>query len=118
MLRDARRYSDNVSACTLCLSCDNVCPSKVGPGSQIYLWRQKLDSLHRADPMKKFMSMGMEALFEHPHLYAAALRLAPLANIVPDKITRVRGVNPWSVGHTKPEFAKESFQDMWKKGKV
>lgn len=83
-----------------------------------YLWRQKLDSLHRADPMKKFMSMGMEALFEHPHLYAAALRLAPLANIVPDKLTRVRGVNPWSVGHTKPEFAKESFQDMWKKGKV
>lgn len=118
MLRNASCYSDNVSACTLCLSCDNVCPSKVGPGSQIYLWRQKLDSLHRADPMKKFMSMGMEALFEHPHLYAAALRLAPLANIVPDKLTRVRGVNPWSVGHTKPEFAKESFQDMWKKGKV
>ena len=118
MLHDARRYSDNVSACTLCLSCDNVCPSKVGPGSQIYLWRQKLDSLHRADPMKKFMSIGMEALFEHPHLYAAALRLAPLANIVPDKITRVRGVNPWSVGHTKPEFAKESFQEMWRKGKV
>ena len=118
MLRNASCYSDNVSACTLCLSCDNVCPSKVGPGSQIYLWRQKLDSLHRADPMKKFMSIGMEALFEHPHLYAAALRLAPLANIVPDKITRVRGVNPWSVGHTKPEFAKESFQEMWKKGKV
>ena len=118
MLRDASRYSDNVSACTLCLSCDNVCPSKVGPGSQIYLWRQKLDSLHRADPMKKFMSKGMETLFEHPHLYAAALRLAPLANIVPDKITRVRGVNPWSVGHTKPEFAKESFQEMWRKGKV
>lgn len=118
MLRNASCYSDNVSACTLCLSCDNVCPSKVGPGSQIYLWRQKLDSLHRADPMKKFMSMGMEALFEHPHLYAAALRLAPLANIVPDKITRVRGVNPWSVGHTKPEFAKESFQELWKNGKV
>lgn len=118
MLRDPQRFSDNVSACTLCLSCDNVCPSKVNPGSQVYLWRQKLDSLHRADPMKKMMSEGMEVLFEHPHLYASALKLAPLANIVPDSLTHIRAVNPWGVGHAKPEFAKESFQELWKKGKV
>lgn len=118
MLRDARRYSDNVSACTLCLSCDNVCPSKVNPGSQVYLWRQKLDSLHRADPMKKVISEGMEVLFDHPFLYASALKLAPLVNIVPDGITHIRAVNPWGVGHCKPEFAKNSFQALWKKGKV
>lgn len=118
MLRDARRYADNVSACTLCLSCDNVCPSKVNPGSQVYLWRQKLDSLHRADPMKKVMSEGMEVLFEHPFLYASALKLAPLVNLVPDSMTHIRAVNPWGVGHCKPEFAKNSFQALWKKGKV
>ena len=118
MLRDAHRYSDNVSACTLCLSCDKVCPVEVNPGSQVYLWRQRLDSLHRADPMKKVMSEGMEVLFEHPLLYSSALRLAPLANIVPEKLTHIRGLNPWSVGHTMPEFAKTSFQELWKKGKV
>lgn len=118
MLRDSRRYADNVSACTLCLSCDKVCPSMVNPGSQVYLWRQKLDSLHRADPVKKVMSEGMEVLFDHPYLYSSALKLAPLVNLVPDKFTHIRAVNPWGVGHCKPEFAKESFQALWKKGKV
>lgn len=118
MLHDPRHFSDNVSACSLCLSCDNVCPSKVNPGSQVYMWRQKLDSLHRADRMKKMMSEGMELLFEHPQLYASVLKLAPMANIVPDNITHIRAINPWGVGHAKPEFAKESFQTMWKKGKI
>lgn len=118
MLRDARRYSDNVSACTLCLSCDNVCPSKVNPGSQIYLWRQKLDAIGRASSMKKMMSEGMATMFNHPWLYNTAMAMAPLANLVPDKITHVRAVNPWGVGHSMPEFAKEPFHTMWKKGKV
>ena len=118
MLRNASRYSDNVSACTLCLSCDNVCPTMVGPGSQVYLWRQKLDSLHRADSMKKLMSEGMELLFKHPHLYASALKLAPLANAVPDGITHIRAINPWGVGHAMPQFARQSFQALWKNGKV
>lgn len=118
MLRDAARYADNVSACSLCLSCDKVCPTQVCPGSQVYLWRQKLDSLHRADPMKKVMSEGMAALFNHPLLYSSVLKLAPLANIVPEKLTHVRLLNPWSVGHAMPHFAKTSFQELWKNGKV
>ena len=118
MLHDASRYSDNVSACTLCLSCDNVCPAKVNPGSQVYMWRQKLDSLHKADTMKKCMSKGMEELFNHPLLYSSALRLAPLANLIPDNLTHIRSLNPWGVGHAMPKFASESFQTMWKKGKL
>lgn len=118
MLHDAPRYSDNVSACTLCLSCDNVCPAKVNPGSQVYMWRQKLDSLHKADTMKKCMSKGMEELFNHPLLYSSALRLAPLANLIPDNLTHIRSLNPWGVGHAMPKFANESFQTMWKKGKL
>jgi L-lactate dehydrogenase complex protein LldF len=35
MLRDPRRYSDNVSACSLCCSCDNVCPAKVDLSAQV-----------------------------------------------------------------------------------
>ena len=118
MLRDARRYSDNVSACTLCLSCDNVCPSKVNPGSQIYLWRQKLDSIGCASSMKKMMSAGMQTMFNHPCLYNTATAVAPLANLVPDSLTHMRALNPWGVGHSMPEFAKEPFHTMWKKGKV
>ena len=68
--------------------------------------------------MKKLMSEGMELLFEHPHLYASALKIAPLANAVPDSITHIRAINPWGVGHAMPQFARQSFQALWKKGKV
>jgi L-lactate utilization protein LutB len=59
MLKNPQKYSDNVSACTLCLSCDNVCPSKVGPGSQIYVWRQSLEKLGKANPVKKAHQNGV-----------------------------------------------------------
>lgn len=118
MLRDAKKYSDNVSACSLCLSCDNVCPSMVGPGSQIYLWRQRLEALGKADPIKKAMSSGMKVLFDHPALYTSALRLAPLANWVPEGLTHVDSINAWGIGHAMPEFAKKSFHQLWKEGKV
>lgn len=118
MLRDARKYADNVSACTLCLSCDNVCPSKVGPGSQIYAWRQSLDGIGRASSVKKAMSEGMRVMFCHPLLYTTALKFAPLANYVPEKLTNIGDINAWGVGHSMPQFAKKSFHQLWKEGLV
>lgn len=114
MLKDAARYSDNVSACTLCLSCDNVCPAEVEPGSQIYHWRQELKTIGKADLMKRAMSQGMSVLFNNPSLYTAALKAAPLANAVPEALLRSRKLNAWSVGHAMPEFAKQSFHAWWK----
>ncbi|MBM6993744.1 MAG: lactate utilization protein [Prevotella sp.] len=114
MLKDPQKYSDNVSACTLCLSCDNVCPAEVEPGSQIYHWRQSLDAVGKADQMKKMMSGGMNLMFNNPSIYTTALRFAPLANIVPEALTRSRKLNPWGVGHAMPQFAKQSFHQWWK----
>lgn len=116
MLADSTQYADIVSACSLCLSCDNVCPAKVNPGSQIYVWRQVLESLGKADPLKKTMSEGMLTIFNHPSVYQAALKAAPLANAVPEQLTHFSHVNPWGIGHAKPMFAKQSFHEMWKKG--
>lgn len=118
MLKNPQKYSDNVSACTLCLSCDNVCPSKVAPGSQIYVWRQSLNKLGKADPLKKAMSSGMKFIFDRPALYTTALRFAPLANYVPEALCGLGGLNTWAYGHAMPEFAKKSFHQLWKEGKV
>lgn len=118
MLNNKRKYADNVSACTLCLSCNNVCPVKVNPGSQIYVWRQQLDSIGKADKLKKVMSEGMDTLFLHPSLYTAALKAGRLLNIMPEGMTHFEHLNPWSDGHDKPHFASESFHELWKKGKV
>ncbi len=113
MLRDPQQYSDNVSACSLCCSCDNVCPVKVDLSSQVYRWRQQLESLHRADPMKKAMSQGMSVLFNHPSLYAGVLRLSPMVNWVPRCLTNLP-LNPWAYGHEMMTFPKKSFHQLWK----
>ncbi len=117
MLKGARQYADNVSACSLCCSCDNVCPVKVDLSSQIYRWRQVLDTFGKADPMKKAMSAGMKYLFEKPALYDTALKFAPLVNHLP-RVLLYNQLNGWGVGHEMPEFPKESFHTLWKKGKV
>ena len=117
MLRDPRKYSDNVSACSLCCSCDNVCPVQVDLSSQIYRWRQQLEQFGRANKMKKMMSGGMSYMFNHPKVYTGALRISPAANWVPAPLMNLR-LNPWAYGHKMMKFPKKSFHQLWKEGKL
>ena len=117
MLKSPQEYSDNVSACSLCCSCDNVCPAKVNLSEQIYRWRQELDSFHKADPMKKMISNGMTILYDHPSLYHFSLMMAPIVNYLP-RFMIYNGLNAWGKGRELPFFAKESFETLWRKGKV
>ena len=112
MLRDKHKYHDNVSACSLCCSCDNVCPVKVDLSSQVYRWRQELDDHGHADPMKRMMSKGMSFLFNHPALYTTALRMSPMANWVPGPLMNLP-LNPWAYGHEMMKFPKKSFHQLW-----
>ena len=111
------KYYDNLSACSLCLSCSNVCPAKVDLGEQIYRWRQTLKDIDKASTEKQFMSAGMKFLMERPVLFNAALWAAPMVNVMPDAIKYNR-LNEWGKGRELPKFAGESFNSMWKKGKV
>ena len=117
MLRDKDKYYDNVSACSLCCSCDNVCPVKVDLSTQIYRWRQELDSLGHSDPMKKFMSKRMAFLFNHPGVYTGTLRLAKAVNWMPKCLVNSK-LNPWAYGHKMMKFPKNSFHRLWKKKKI
>lgn len=117
MAKDPVSYSDNVSACSLCYSCNNVCPVKINLADQIYIWRQDLDKYGKADPMKKIMSVGMKVLFNSPGLYHTALKFAPVVNAAP-RFLKYNGLNAWGKGRELPRFAKESFTSLWEKGKV
>lgn len=117
MLNAQKEYADNVSACSLCYSCNNVCPAKIDLADQIYRWRQSLDGIGKANAMKKLMSGGMKFLFKRPGLYNTALRMAPIVNKMP-RFLLYNNLNDWGKGRELPAFAKESFTAMWKKGKV
>lgn len=117
MLKSKKEYYDNVSACSLCYSCNNVCPVKIDLADQIYRWRQGLDDIGKADSMKKMMSSGLKFLFERPALYRTGLKFAPIVNVLP-RFMKYNGLNAWGESRELPRFAKESFSEMWKKGKV
>ena len=117
MLRDPQKHSGNVSACTLCNSCQTLCPAKVNLGDQIYLWRQQLDDFGTANPEKKLMCKGMSTLYGSSSIYNTATAMAPLANLIPAPLMNLK-LNPWAEGHKMMSFPKESFHSMWKKGKV
>ena len=112
MLRDAAAHSGNVSACSLCMSCDQVCPVQVDLSQQIYRWRQRLEAIGQANPMKKLISQGMTILFNHPALYTATLRLSPAANWLPSALMN-SALNPWARGHQMMKFPKKSFHALW-----
>ena len=113
MLRDTQAHSGNVSACTLCLSCQIVCPVKIDLGDQVYKWRQQLDELGTANPEKKLMCAGMSALFGSPALYKMATAVSPLANIVPPFLMNMK-LNPWADGHVMMKFPKKPFHSIIK----
>lgn len=117
MSRDSKVYSDNVSACSLCCSCDNVCPAKVNLSEQIYLWRQSLKDIGKSSAVKGAMSRGMKIVFDRPSLYRTTLKCSPLINTAVSGMGLL-GVHFWGRGRKMPKFAKESFQTMWRKGKV
>ena len=113
MLRSPKQHSGNVSACTLCNSCQCVCPVKIDLGDQIYKWRQQLDDFGTANKQKKMMCKGMSMLFEHPALYNTATSLSPIANVMPSFIMEC-GLNPWAEGHKMMKFPKKPFHKIIK----
>lgn len=117
MLHDPQQYTDNLSACSLCYSCNQVCPVKIDLADQIYRWRQKLDRIGKAPLSKKVLSVGMSYLFNHPSVFRTSLRFAPLMNKVPRLFVYNR-LNDWGRGREMPVFANESFAEKWKKGFV
>lgn len=117
MLKNTKGYHDNVSACSLCYSCQDVCPVKVDLADQIYHWRQGLQKFGVASSEKKMMSGGIKFLMERPKLFNFAMGTAHLLNSFP-RFMLYNGMNDWGRDRELPQFAKESFNEMWKKNKV
>ena len=78
MLRSPAAHQGNLSACTLCKSCQFVCPVKIDLADQIYAWRQEWPAAG-----KRFISSAMSTVFNSEGIYNAATGAAHLANMVP-----------------------------------
>lgn len=115
MLRSPKLYHGNVSACSLCYSCSDVCPAQIDLGEQIYMWRQQLDGLHLADPVKKLSVKGMDFIMGGRRRFYGGIALARAAERLP-RFVLENGLNPWSApGRAMPPFAPKTFNGWWKK---
>lgn len=112
MLRCPAKHAGNVSACTLCLSCQSACPMKINLGDQIYKWRQNLDDMGVANKSKKLICKGMGMVLNHKALYNAGTSMAHLLNGMPDAITECK-INPWAYGHKMMKFPKKPFHKQF-----
>ena len=54
---------------------------------------------------------------KRPALFNAALWAAPVVNGLP-RFMKYNDLDDWGKGRELPEFASESFNEMWKKNKV
>ena len=117
MLKSPEKYAGNLSACTLCHSCSNVCPAKIDLAEQIYRWRQDLDGMHLASKEKKFIDKGLKFVMERPSLFYAAIKAGRTAEHMPRFVLYNR-LDAWGIGRELPDFAPETFNALWKKGKV
>lgn len=118
MSADVEKYRGNVSACSLCYSCQDVCPAKIDLADQIFAWRGELASRGMASPVKGLMSEGMKFMYTHNSIYNSALKLAPLFEYVPHfVIAAANNFNGWGKEREMPHFAKQNFNEWWKKNK-
>ena len=112
MLRNPQEHSGNVSACTLCNSCQCVCPVKIDLGDQVYKWRQKLPEFGTEPGSKKRICNAMGAAFGSEGLYNAATGSAHLLNGLPHTLLHC-GLNPWAEGHEMMRFPKKPFHKVF-----
>lgn len=117
MLHSPEKHSGNLSACSLCYSCSNVCPAKIDLAEQIYLWRQDLDALHLANPEKRWIVKRMKWVMDSPSLFYKAIHSAGIIKHLP-RFMVYNHLNKWGQGRELPTFAPESFNELWKNGKV
>ena len=84
MLRSPKEHSGNLSACTLCASCQSVCPVKIDLADQIYRWRQQLQDFGTYNKGKKALSDSMSLVYNH--LYNPAVAVSPILNVLPKSL--------------------------------
>ena len=118
MLRSPERYGGNVSGCSLCYSCSDVCPAKIDLGEQIYAWRQEMGEKNLIDWHKKFMVKGMDFAMGGPGRFYAAVGAARIAEYLPRFVLNNKLIPWYAYGRDIPHFARSTFNARWKAGKV
>ena len=101
-------------ACSLCGSCDDVCPVEIPLHQQMLGWRAELYEGGHAPPGRRAALRLAGAIMRRPWLYRVAGRLMRLSGRwMPDALLR-RIAGPWAQQSALPELPRESFRERYR----
>jgi L-lactate dehydrogenase complex protein LldF len=111
--QDAARHKALPFACSLCGSCDDVCPVKIDLHLQLYAWRHELVARGLLPRSKRWTMKLIAKVFKSPRLYGLAGRLGRLAVRVLPRFLVYNRWNSWGRQRDFPPAPKASFRQLW-----
>ncbi|HSD08434.1 lactate utilization protein B [Flavobacterium sp.] len=113
---DKKANSDLPTACTLCMSCTNVCPVKIDLDKQIYAWRQELTKDGYTSIVKTAVMKAAGTVLGSPSMYAATTKMATFAmKKMPFLVNN--SMNVWYKNREMMTPPEETFKEWYRKNK-
>ncbi len=112
---DNQKYSSLPFACTLCSSCNNVCPSKVDLREQLFAHRKDIVQKGLISTKKRVSLRLMGWVMKHPIVMST---FGKIARAVLPKLPRSLLYGRWNIwgrGRELPKMPKRSFKEMMSK---
>jgi L-lactate dehydrogenase complex protein LldF len=111
---DAKRHKTLPYACSLCGSCDDVCPVKIDLHLQLYAWRHELVKKGLLSRTKRWTMQLAAAVLARPGLYALAGRLGRFALRWLPRFVVYNRFNAWGRQRDLPPAPPKSFRQLYR----
>jgi len=109
----AKNHKTLPFACSLCGSCDDVCPVKIDLHLQLYSWRHELALRGLLARSKRWSMKAAGWVLQRPKLYAWGGRWARRALRWLPRFAVYNGLNPWGRQRELPPPPRQSFRELW-----
>ena len=110
--RDAAAHRSLPSACSLCGSCDDVCPVKIPLHELLYEWRREIADRGHLPRTKRWAMKAAARVMGSPRLFGAAGKLARKVTPLLPRFVVYNRLNPWGRQREIPPMAKQSFAEL------
>ncbi|MEA5005361.1 MAG: lactate utilization protein B [Rikenellaceae bacterium] len=108
-------YKDLPSASSLCMSCSNVCPVKIGIHEQIYKLRQELIRKGYGSFVKRVILKISGFVFAKPVLYDISGKMVRIALRIFPRFLIYSRVNTWGLERELPAVPTQSFKEWYRR---
>lgn len=112
--RDAKTYYSLPHACSLCGSCDDVCPVKIDIHHQLLTWRKEIAVRGYLPWTKRWGMALMSQVLRRPWLYRLSGAVGRMALRWLPRPLLYNRLNPWGKQRELPPAPRQSFRQLYR----